>query len=98
MDFVRALEISIRFQEAYDTLLRDNGRKLEERAKPFISCIKTVARREKCSVVEAVLIILKNWHNGTTIPNSALTLWLLASAVIIENKERDQLPLSAEQN
>jgi len=84
MDFNRALEISGRFQDAYDTLLRLNGQELEERAKPFLGCIKMVTRREKCSAAEAVLIILKNWHNSPTIPLSALTLWLLASAVILE--------------
>ena len=86
MDFKRALEISGRFQEAYDTLLRINGSELEERAKPFLICIKMVCSREECSYVEAVLIILKNWHNSTTIPTSAMTLWLMAGAVILERK------------
>ena len=87
MDFDRALELSGRFQDAYDTLLLSNGQRLEERAKPFISCIKMVCNREKCSSVEAVLIILKNWHGSTMIPFNALTIWLLASAVILQNKE-----------
>ena len=87
MDFDKALKISGRFQEAYDTLLQINGRKLEERAKPYIGMIKHVMTREECSSVEAVLIILKNWHNRQEIPISALTLWLLASAVILEKKE-----------
>ncbi len=86
MDFDRALEISGRFQGAYDRLLRINGRKLEERAKPYIGVIEVVMSREKCSSVEAVLIILKNWHKSTIIPMSALTTWLLASAVILEQK------------
>ena len=98
MDFIRALEISTKFQEAYDTLLLINGQKLEERAGPYIGMIKDVTMREKCSSVEAVLIILKNWHGSQTIPTSALTLWLLASAVILENKERDQHPLFVEQS
>lgn len=93
MDFEKALEISTKFQAAYDTLLRINGQKLEERARPYIRIIEYVTEREKCSSVEAVLIILKNWHNSQTIPLSALTLWLLASAVILENKERNQLQL-----
>lgn len=86
MDFDRAMEISGRFQEAYDTLLRINGSELEERAKPFLSCIKMVSKREKCSELEAVLIILKNWYGSSTIPMSAMTLWLLASAVIIDKQ------------
>ncbi|MBA7641206.1 hypothetical protein ES703_48882 [subsurface metagenome] len=94
MDFNKALEISVKFQRAYDTLLRINGQKLEERAKPYIGLIENVINREKCTSVEAVLIILKNWHNGSqTVPSSALTLWLLASAVILEDRERVQLPL-----
>ena len=86
MDFSRALEISGRFQGAYDTLLQLNGQALEEKARPFVSCIKFVMGREKCSSVEAVLIILRNWHNSTIVPMSALTIWLLASAVILEEK------------
>lgn len=86
MDFVKALEISTRFAEAYATLLAINGQNLEERASPYISAIEIVMEREKCSSVEAVLIILKNWHNSQTIPSSALTLWLLASAVILERR------------
>ena len=88
MDFIKALEISGKFQEAYDSLLRINGESLEEKAKPYICAIKHVSNRENCSSVEAVLIILRNWHNSQTIPLSALTLWLLASAVILEKKER----------
>jgi len=96
MDFDRAMEISGKFQEAYETLLRINGQRLEKRAGPYIGMIEHVIRREKCSSVEAVLIILKNWHNGSqTIPTSAMTLWLLASAVILEKKEIGQMPLFA---
>jgi len=87
MDFNRALEISGRFQDAYDTLLRINGSELEERAKPFLSCIKSRCAREKCLAVEAVLIILVDWYNSTRIPLSAMTMWLLASAVILEKAE-----------
>ena len=87
IQFEKALGISGKFQEAYDTLFKVNGRKLEEKAKPYISVIKIVCKREKCSSAEAVLIILRNWHNSQTIPLSALTLWLLASAVIIEKQE-----------
>ena len=87
MNCDRAMEISARFQEAYDVLLRDNGRELEERARPFLGFINMVTQRENCSSVEAVLIILKNWNNSTRIPMSALGLWLMASAVIIEKKE-----------
>lgn len=86
MDFIKALEISGKFQKAYDTLLRLYGQRLEVLAKPYISCIKIVCAREKCSSVEATLIILKNWHNSQTIPLTALTLWLLASAVILEKE------------
>ncbi len=86
MEFDKALKISGRFQEAYDTLLRINRDSLEERAKPYIGMIEHVIKREKCSSVEAVLIILKNWNNSKTIPMTALTLWLLASAVILEKK------------
>jgi len=87
IQFEKALEISGKFQEAYDILFRVNGQKLEEKAKPYISAIEIVCKREKCSSGEAVLIILRNWHNSQTIPLSALTLWLLASAVILENRE-----------
>jgi len=85
--FDRALEISSKFQEAYDILSRINGHKLEERAQPYLSVIKIVCNREKCSSVEAVLIILKNWHGSTVISFNALTIWLLASAVILENQK-----------
>ena len=88
MDFRNALEISVRFEGAYDTLLRDNGQELEERAKPFISCIKRRCERDNCTAVEAVLMILRDWHNNTTIPMSAMTMWLLASAVILEMEVR----------
>ena len=87
IDFDRALEISGRFQDAYDTLLRLNGQMLEERAEPFLRCIKSRCEREKCSAAEAALIILAKWNGGTTIPMSALTLWLLVSAVVLEKEE-----------
>ena len=86
MDCIKALEISVRFQEAYDILLRLNGSEIEERARPFIRCIKSRCDRENCSSAEAVLIILKNWHNSNSIPMSAMTMWLLAAAVILEEK------------
>ena len=86
MDFTRALEILGRFQEAYETLFRINGQDLEAMAAPYIECIEYRKKRENCSAVEAVLIILKECHQNTTIPMSALTIWLLASAVILEEK------------
>ena len=86
MDFIKALEISGRFQEAYETLYSLNGDSIKEKARPYIGMIQLVARRDKCSYAEAVLIILRNWHNSQAIPMSALTLWLLASAVILENE------------
>jgi len=88
MDFDKALKISAKFQDAYETLYTLHGHELEERAKPYISVIKHVMKREECSSVEAGLIILKNWHNSQTIPLSAMTLWLLASTVILEKEEK----------